>query len=315
MPARAAIVVRRLDSRARSRSTARPSDSGRVGGAAALPGLLRALDAVGVNAVSAEVKRPTLDDVFLELTGRSLRDAGDIAAESASSQPSPLRPWRSRHDPRQPHRDRPRSSAPPDVARSRSRLIFGVLQPHRLPRRCTARSWSGMPGAGGESPWQWFVPGIIVMVSLFGTSVAGAYLLEELRVGSFERFLVTPLDRSSLLIGRALKEVVPLTLQAILIVALVTPFGFQLHPVGVVVGLLILGIVRDRPGRAVALAGDGRQAPGVPVLARPADAAVPAAATVGHPAAAGLRARLAPGALAAQPADLRRRGGASPVRR
>jgi ABC-2 type transport system ATP-binding protein len=53
-----------------------------VGGATALPGLLRALDAVGVNAVSAEVKRPTLDDVFLELTGRSLRDAGDIAAES-----------------------------------------------------------------------------------------------------------------------------------------------------------------------------------------------------------------------------------------
>ena len=47
------------------------------------------------------------------------------------------------------------------------------------------------------------------MVSLFGTSVAGSYLLEELRVGSFERFLVTPLDRSSLLIGRALKEVVP----------------------------------------------------------------------------------------------------------
>ncbi len=36
--------------------------------------------------VSAEVKRPTLDDVFLELTGRSLRDAGDIVAESV--QPS-----------------------------------------------------------------------------------------------------------------------------------------------------------------------------------------------------------------------------------
>ena len=52
-----------------------------VGGATVLPGLLRALDAIGVNAVSAEVKRPTLDDVFLELTGRSLRDAGDIAAD------------------------------------------------------------------------------------------------------------------------------------------------------------------------------------------------------------------------------------------
>ncbi len=53
-----------------------------VGGATALPRLLRALDAAGLNAVSAEIKRPTLDDVFLELTGRSLRDAGDIVAES-----------------------------------------------------------------------------------------------------------------------------------------------------------------------------------------------------------------------------------------
>ena len=98
-----------------------------------------------------------------------------------------------------------------------------------------------MAGAG-TSPWQWFVPGIIVMVSLFGTSVAGSYLLEEMRIGSFERFLVTPLDRRSLLIGRALKEVVPLTLQALLIVAIVIPFGFQLHPAGIVVGLLILAV-------------------------------------------------------------------------
>ena len=44
-------------------------------GAAALPGLLRTLDARGVAAEAVEVRRPTLDDVFLSLTGRSLRDA------------------------------------------------------------------------------------------------------------------------------------------------------------------------------------------------------------------------------------------------
>ena len=118
-------------------------------------------------------------------------------------------------------------------------LIFGVLQPVVF-LGLYGPLLVGMSG-GGESPWQWFVPGIIVMVSLFGTSVAGAYLLEELRVGAFERFLVTPLDRSSLLIGRALKEVVPLTLQAILIVVIVTPFGFRAQPAGVAAGLLLLG--------------------------------------------------------------------------
>jgi ABC-2 type transport system ATP-binding protein len=40
-----------------------------------VPALLRDLDAAGVALDSIEVLRPTLDDVFLTLTGRSLRDA------------------------------------------------------------------------------------------------------------------------------------------------------------------------------------------------------------------------------------------------
>jgi len=47
----------------------------------AVPGLLRDLDAAGVTLDSIEVHRPTLDDVFLSLTGRSLRDA-EAGAES-----------------------------------------------------------------------------------------------------------------------------------------------------------------------------------------------------------------------------------------
>ncbi|MFC5993685.1 ATP-binding cassette domain-containing protein [Pseudonocardia hispaniensis] len=40
----------------------------------AVPGLLRDLDRAEVALTSIEVRRPTLDDVFLNLTGRSLRD-------------------------------------------------------------------------------------------------------------------------------------------------------------------------------------------------------------------------------------------------
>ena len=43
-------------------------------GATALPGLIRDLTAVGIDPIGVEVARPTLDDVFLTLTGRSLRD-------------------------------------------------------------------------------------------------------------------------------------------------------------------------------------------------------------------------------------------------
>jgi ABC-2 type transport system ATP-binding protein len=39
-----------------------------------LPGLLRSLDTAGVTLTAIEVRRPTLDDVFLTMTGRSLRE-------------------------------------------------------------------------------------------------------------------------------------------------------------------------------------------------------------------------------------------------
>jgi ABC-2 type transport system ATP-binding protein len=44
-----------------------------------LPGILEDLRAAGVPAASIEVTRPTLDDVFLTLTGRSLREGGAAA--------------------------------------------------------------------------------------------------------------------------------------------------------------------------------------------------------------------------------------------
>jgi ABC-2 type transport system ATP-binding protein len=51
-------------------------------GDAALPGMLRALDAAGVGLASIGLHRPTLDDVFLTLTGRSLRDDNGAAKTS-----------------------------------------------------------------------------------------------------------------------------------------------------------------------------------------------------------------------------------------
>ena len=48
-----------------------------------VPGLLEDLRADGIKVASVEVTRPTLDDVFLNLTGRSLREGGAAAAESA----------------------------------------------------------------------------------------------------------------------------------------------------------------------------------------------------------------------------------------
>ncbi|RZQ66075.1 ABC transporter permease [Amycolatopsis suaedae] len=89
---------------------------------------------------------------------------------------------------------------------------------------------------------QWFVPGLVVMSCLFGASSTGANLLFEIQTGAHERMLVSPLRRSSLIVGRALKEIVPMFVQTALIVAVTVPFGFRFHVLGALAGLLVLGL-------------------------------------------------------------------------
>lgn len=99
-----------------------------------------------------------------------------------------------------------------------------------------------LPEVESGSALQWFVPGIVAMTALMGGSFTGANLTQEIITGSHERLLVSPLSRSSLLVGRALKEVVPLLMQTVIILAVVTPFSFDLHVLGVLVGSAILAL-------------------------------------------------------------------------
>lgn len=120
----------------------------------------------------------------------------------------------------------------------------------------------GQAALGGDSVLQWFVPGVIVMICLFGTSMTGSNLLYELMTGSYERILATPLDRSSILVGRALKEFAPLVVQGLIIVVVCVPFGFRLHPLHVLAGLLLLGVFGVGLGAlsyALGLASKGRE--------------------------------------------------------
>lgn len=115
--------------------------------------------------------------------------------------------------------------------------------------------------AFGGSALQWFVPGIIAMTALMGASMTGSNLTLEINTGSHERLLVSPLRRSSLLVGRALKEVVPMLAQAVLIIVVVTPFSFDLHPTGVLAGLGILAMFSIGIGSlsfALAIASQGQ---------------------------------------------------------
>jgi ABC-2 type transport system permease protein len=118
-----------------------------------------------------------------------------------------------------------------------------------------------LPEMATGSALQWFVPGIVTMTCLMGASFTGANLMEEMQTGSHERQLVSPLSRPSLLVGRALKEVVPMLMQTAIILAVVTPFSFDLHLGGVLVGVVVLSLFSVGVGAlsfALALASKGQ---------------------------------------------------------
>jgi ABC-2 type transport system permease protein len=127
------------------------------------------------------------------------------------------------------------------VVRDPFSLIFSLLQP---------LVFLGLFGplliGGSDAPanevLQWFVPGILVMIALFGTGVTGSNLLMEMQTGSHERTLVAPISRSALLIGRALKEMAPIMVQAAVIALATIPFGFSVHPLGMLIGLVLIAV-------------------------------------------------------------------------
>jgi len=130
------------------------------------------------------------------------------------------------------------------IVRDPFSLVFSLVQPLVF-LGLFGPLLSGLAGNGelfGGSSLQWFLPGVVVMITMFGTSMTGANLQFEIMTGAFERMLATPLSRASLMVGRALKELTPLVVQALVITLVAIPFGFVFYPLHVVVGLVMLGI-------------------------------------------------------------------------
>lgn len=127
------------------------------------------------------------------------------------------------------------------VLRDPFSLIFSLVQPLVFLGLFGPLLIASSPAPAAET-LQSFVPGILVMIALFGTGATGSNLLYEMQTGSHERTLVAPISRASLLVGRALKEMVPIIVQALLITLVTIPFGFSVHPIGLVVGLVLLSV-------------------------------------------------------------------------
>ena len=82
----------------------------------------------------------------------------------------------------------------------------------------------------GTNAFNWFVPGLVIQIAIFGTAFGGFGLIAELRSGVIERMRVTPMSRVAMLLGRSLRDVVILMFQAILLIVLAIPLGLRRRP-------------------------------------------------------------------------------------
>jgi ABC-2 type transport system permease protein len=79
-----------------------------------------------------------------------------------------------------------------------------------------------------------------VQLGLFGTVFVGFGLVAEYRAGVIERMRVTPASRAALLLGRVLRDVLVLVVQATLLTLVSIPFGLRAPVGGVVVALALV---------------------------------------------------------------------------
>jgi len=122
-------------------------------------------------------------------------------------------------------------------------LIVGIIQPIFY---LTLFAPLLKPALGTQTDaetYRIFVPGLLVMLGMYGALFVGFGLIAELRAGVIERSRVTPVSRLALLLGRSLRDVVSLLVQSTLITLLAIPFGLRVSVVDALLAFLLLGLI------------------------------------------------------------------------
>ena len=124
-------------------------------------------------------------------------------------------------------------------------VVIGLVQPvlYLALFGPLLKSIAAAPGFPPGNAWQVFTPGLLVQLGIFGASFVGFGLIAEYRSGVIERMRVTPASRSALLLGRVLRDVVVLVVQATVLTVTAVAFGLRAPLAGVVLGIVVVGVL------------------------------------------------------------------------
>src|SRR4051812_5577656 len=149
-------------------------------------------------------------------------------------------------------------------------VFIGLLQPilYLVLFGPLLKSVASAPGFPQGGAYNVFVPGLLIQLAMFGLFV-GFGLIAELRYGVVERMRVTPMSRTAMLLGRSLRDVVMLLVQALIMIVLAIPFGLHIEPFHGIVCSASPSLAR-RPRRTPRSSLGRMEPPGRPFLPRPA---------------------------------------------
>ena len=107
-----------------------------------------------------------------------------------------------------------------------------------------------IPGFQGGDYKQYIVPGVLVMTAFFSSGWNGMATVEDLQRGVTDRLLVTPVKRWPLIAGRVGQNLVQVTIQSLIMVALALAIGVSFD--GGVPGVAVMVLAGGLLGTAFA---------------------------------------------------------------
>ncbi|WP_432835059.1 ABC transporter permease [Dactylosporangium sp. CA-092794] len=122
-------------------------------------------------------------------------------------------------------------------------LIVGIIQPLFYLLLFAPLLKPALGVSSNADAYKLFVPGLLVLLAMFGSLFTGFGLIAELRAGIIERSRVTPVSRFALLVGRSLRDVVSLLFQALLIVLIAVAFGLKVNALDVLAAFGLMAVI------------------------------------------------------------------------
>jgi ABC-2 type transport system permease protein len=132
------------------------------------------------------------------------------------------------------------------MSRTPMLIVLGVAQPVVYLILFAPLLKEALVNIGAQSTtdaYRFYVPGMLIALAMATGLYAGFSLLNEMASGVIERSRVTAISRSAMLIGRALRDVVVIILQSLILTILSIPLGLAVYITNVLVAYLILALV------------------------------------------------------------------------